>query len=972
MTPEDFSAKWRGSTRTERSASQEHFLDLCELLGVKKPQEVDPHGAFYTFEKSVLKPDGRQGRADVWRKDCFAWEYKGPRKNLTQAYSQLKEYADGLLNPPLLIVSDMAEIRIHTNFTNAVSVTHVIKLADLTSVEARQKLRDCFENPEKLRPAATRETVTRDAAKAFGAIAARLRSHGADPRRVAHFLNRLVFCLFVEDVGLIPDRIFADILEEAAKEPGKFEPMLQGLFRAMKDKGGLWGTHSIPWFNGGLFDDDDVLPLGLLEIKDLVAASLLDWSAIEPSIFGTLFEAGLDPQKREIMASLFDPAAPAKARRGQPVDRGVGIHYTDPATIMKIVEPVVLAPLRREWEAAKAEIAALRAKRDRAKSDGARTRAENEARSAWLKFRARLGRYRVLDPACGSGNFLYLALLHLKNFDEAVLAEGRALGLPPDNQRIGVDTLLGIEINPYAAELARVTIWIGELQWQLRNSMGITRSPILGRLDGIECRDALLNPDGTEAEWPSADAVVGNPPFLGGKRLLAILGESYVRTLRATFQGRLPDFTDLVCYWFEKARLALKAQMAKMVGFVATNSIRSGTNRTVLERIASEFRIFEAWSDEPWVVDGAAVRVSIVCYALSGDLQRLDGLRVERINSDLTATFVDLTRAERLFSNNSVAFIGIQKTGSFDIPGDIARQWLLMPINPNGRPNSDVLKPYINGNDLTHRSRDVWIIDAGDLRTEDEVALYEAPYSYLKKVVFPQRLENKEELARSLWWVFWRLRPELRASARKMDRVMVTPRVAKHRLFVWLDKCMLADSRLVAITRDDDASFGILHSRFHEAWSLHTCSWHGVGNDPTYNAESVFNTFPFPAGLTPNIPAADYAGDPRAQAIAAAAKRLDELRNAWLNPPDLVKIVPEVAPGFPDRVLPKDDKAAAILKKRTLTNLYNERPTWLANAHRDLDAAVAAAYGWPADISEDDALAALLALNRERAAAQGG
>jgi type II restriction/modification system DNA methylase subunit YeeA len=171
------------------------------------------------------------------------------------------------------------------------------------------------------------------------------------------------------------------------------------------------------------------------------------------------------------------------------------------------------------------------------------------------------------------------------------------------------------------------------------------------------------------------------------------------------------------------------------------------------------------------------------------------------------------------------------------------------------------------------------------------------------------------------------------------------------------------------IARDDDTTFGVLHSRYHEAWSLRLGGWHGVGNDPQYTPSMGFETFPFPEGLTPDRPAAEYAGDPRAIAIADAAQRLNELRQAWLNPPDLVERVPEVVPGFPDRIVPVSPKAAAILKKRTLTNLYNDRPAWLDNAHRDLDTAVATAYGWPSHITEEEALARLLDLNHERAAA---
>jgi hypothetical protein len=455
MTPEEFREKWKKAALSESAASQEHFLDLCALLEVKPPAEADPYGQNFTFEKSVLKLDGRPGRADVWKRGCFAWEYKGHKKNLVAAYSQIKEYADALENPPLLIVSDMKEIRVHTNFTNEVVATHVIQLADLNDPKFLQLLRWAFTDPERLRPTVTRESVTADAARAFAVIAQNLRGKGYEPRRVAHFLNKLLFCLFAEDIDLLPGRVFADIVEESTKRAEDFVPMLTDLFRAMRDDKGRFGTIPIPWFNGGLFDDDDVLSLSHFEILDLAKAARLDWSAIEPSIFGTLFERGLDPERRREMASLFDGNVPktvnepklalsSKKAEGP----GVGVHYTDPATIMKIVEPVVLDPLRAEWTAIKAKVA---------KTTGA------DRLELYKDFRARLGRVRVLDPACGSGNFLYLALQHLKDFDLQIAAEAVALGLPQDDQRITPDALRGIEINPYAAELARVTIWIGEI-----------------------------------------------------------------------------------------------------------------------------------------------------------------------------------------------------------------------------------------------------------------------------------------------------------------------------------------------------------------------------------------------------------------------------------------------------------------------------------------------------------------------------
>jgi hypothetical protein len=310
MTPEQFIEKWRNSTLTERSAAQSHFNDLCELLEVPKPADADRRGTKYTFEKSVLKLDGRPGRADVWKKDCFAWEYKGDKKSLVSAYAQLKEYADALENPPLLIVSDMKEIRVHTNFTSAVAHVYIIKLPELRSPENINLLRWAFTDPERLRPTKTREAVTADAARALGALAQKLREK-YEPRRVAHFLNKIVFSLFVEDIGLLPDRIFAEIIEEGLDRPDDFTDMLRELFRAMRNDRGRFGTTPIPWFNGGLFDDDDVLPLGFLEVRDLAAATRLDWAAIEPSIFGTLFEYGLDPDRRKEMARRHDIRSPS-------------------------------------------------------------------------------------------------------------------------------------------------------------------------------------------------------------------------------------------------------------------------------------------------------------------------------------------------------------------------------------------------------------------------------------------------------------------------------------------------------------------------------------------------------------------------------------------------------------------------------------------------------------------------------------
>ena len=437
------------------------------------------------------------------------------------------------------------------------------------------------------------------------------------------------------------------------------------------------------------------------------------------------------------------------------------------------------------------------------------------------------------------------------------------------------------------------------------------------------------------------------------------------------YEGRVPAEADLVCYWFVKAGDHLAAGKTKRAGLVSTNSIRGGTNRRALQAAIDGRPIFEAWSDEPWVIDGAAVRVSMVCFSGpdggSVPERRLDGQLVDEVHADLTGkrggAGIDLTKVQRLHRNMGVAFMGNTKSGPFDVPGEQAREWLGEPANPNGRPNSDVLGPWMNGMDVTRRPSDRWIVDFGSSMVQEEAALYEAPYAHISGTVQPARQKNRVEKLRDTWWRHERPRPEMWRALDGLSRYIATPRVAKHRLFAWLDARICPDSALIVITRDDDTTLGILHSRFHEAWSLRLCTWLGKGNDPRYTPTTTFETYPFPEGLSPDVPATDYADDPRAVAIADAARRLVELRNRWLNPPEWLEWVEEPVPGYPKRPVPRDEEAEKELRKRTLTTLYNARPQWLVDAHAALDAAVAGAYGWDADISEEEALEKLLALN---------
>jgi hypothetical protein len=968
MTPQDFIRKWKPVALTERATAQEHFLDLCRLFDHPTPAEDDPTGERFTFEKGVVKTGGGDGYADVWKKGFFAWEYKKKKRDLEKALEQLTRYAAALENPPLHVACDTHIFRIETRWTNEVPAKYEFELDDLAEPKNFEILRCVFHEPEKLHSGLTRAKLTKEAADKFQSISDSLQHRHPDKEAVAHFVNQLVFCFFADSVGLLPHGVWRKLLETAERKPEKSQRWFEQLFADMKD-GGDFNLEDIPHFNGGLFNGRPPLELDHVQIGLLFAAASMDWSLIDPTIFGTLFERFLDPDKRA----------------------QIGAHYTDPEKIMMIVEPVVARPLRKEWEAAQAEIEAIMAPVLAENGGGGRTAArEREKRFEAARIRAetrrdafidRLCELRILDPACGSGNFLYLALQAVKDIEYRAILECETLGLGMVVPRVGPEILHGIEINPFAAELARTTIWIGDIQWRVRNAITHHPRPILRKLDSIECRDALLTPEGKEAEWPEADCIIGNPPFLGGKLLRRGLGDETVEALFRAYEGRVPAEADLVCYWFYKAWKAICDERAKSAGLVATNSIRGGASRKVVEPIAEAGAIFEAWSDEPWTIDGAAVRVSLVCFgaipsapsAEDSEELRVDGIVTRHVNADLTGG-LDLTASCRLAENIGPCVEGMKKYGPFDVSGAVARSWLVLPLNVNGRPNSDVVKPWLNAMDIVRSNSDTWVVDFSGMSLSD-AQFYEEPFRFAHERVLPGRALDRARRTRERWWVFERERPELRRRTAHVARFLATPVVAKYRLFVWLDARCLIANLAVAIARDDDTTFGILQSRFHEAWSLRLGT--SLEDRPRYTPTTTFETFPFPENLTPNIPAKDYAADPRAKRIAAAAKKLDDLRRVWLNPGDLVDIVPEVtptaAPGeaprrYPDRILPKNVEAAAKLKERTLTNLYNQRPRWLADAHGALDRAVAAAYGWDEEISTDEALKKLLELNLARAA----
>lgn len=944
------------------------------LLGVVDPVSADAKGEWFTFEKGANKTSGGNGWADVWRRGCFGWEYKGRHANLDKAYAQLLQYSVALENPPLLIVSDMNRIVIRTNWTNSVQETHEIALEDLTDGAVRDRLKAAFTDTEHFRPSKSRQELTEETAREFAAIAQRLRDRGHEAHAVAHFVNQLVFCMFAEDVGLLPDHLFTKMLEVTRSNPADFTANATILFGAMAHQGGRVGFTAIEWFNGGLFVDDSALPVDSDDIEQLLRAARRDWSQIDPSILGTLFERGLDPAKRSQL----------------------GAHYTDRDKIMMIVRPVVIDPLEAEWAGALARMTALMENAPRQTKDkllrgvelGKRTRALLEAQAIHGVFIEKLANFRVLDPACGSGNFLYVALKAIKDIEHRANLDAEALGLPRGFPRVGPECVLGIELNPYAAELARVSVWIGEIQWMRRNGFDAAKAPILRPLETIECRDALVYYDEAEEEWreavwPDADVVIGNPPFLGGKSMKRTLGESSTAVVRSVYAGRLTAFSDLVCYWFEKARGMIAAGRVRRAGFVSTKAVAKNVNLPVLQKLAADASIYDAWENEPWVVDGAAVRVSLVCFAAPSEPilgLRLNGKSAPRINPNLTSG-EDTSKVAKLRENASSVFIGVQQSGPLSIARDQAVKWLKLPLNPNGLSNRNVISAYASTDDIVGRPTEEFLIDFPHGLSEASASEFEAPFEYLRKSLYdPHRNGTLVHYPtyrattvdqNSNWWEAHRSRPNLRAALRTVDRYLATGETTEHRVFRFLPSNMIPDKSLYAFPYAGMVGFGILQSTFHEEWCTYFGNRIGAGNQRRYNASFVYQTFPFPEGLTPNVPAADYADDPRARAIAAAAERLNELRENWLNPADLFVRVSAAGPGYPDRFQPKDEDAAKELKKRTLTNLYNAHPQWLAKAHATLDEVVADAYGWGEDwragrLDNNQILARLFALNQKR------
>lgn len=908
MQPVQFVEKWekRSQNAAERDSYQEHWNDLCDVLHHPRPDGTPD----YKFERVVTKVGTKdKGFADVFKKGFLIAEYKRPGSDLGKALQQATLYARDLQNPPLLITSDFKWIEVNTAFTGTSPKTYRLGFDDIAEnriihggdLQAQAILHAALHSPEQLDPRLFRERVTTDATKQVGFVARRL-SQREGREKAAHLMMRVVFALFAEDVGMLERGLVTRVLERSRLHPDRSGDYFSELFGAMQHGGEFWGT-DISHFNGGLFDSSDALQMTSDDAAYLLTAARLDWSEVEPSIFGTLFENSLDDATR--------------SRRGA--------HYTSVVDIERIVDRVVMEPLWAEWDTLRHSLPKLK---------------KHLRLEKLFAFQDRLTAVRVLDPACGSGNFLFVSLKKLLDLEHQVrvaafMNDVGAFDMPP---LVHPRQMLGIEVEPFAHELASITLWMGYFQWK-RAHGGHWEIPILQSLDNIQNRDALLDEAGAEAAWPKAEFIVGNPPFLGDKVMRSQLGDEYTSNLRRVYGDRLPGQSDLVCYWPEKARAAIEQGTTRRAGFVTTNSIRGGKNRTVLDRIKQTGDLFMAWPDLPWEQDGAAVRVSLFGFDDGQESMRtLNDEHVTVINADLTAGMF-AGQAQVLTENTNRAFIGVQKGGPLDIPQEVARAWLDFP-NPTGHSNRDVIKPWVNGMDIVRAPRHMWMIDFAEM-TLEEAEHYVAPMEYVRTNVKPLRDKSNRAAHRERWWRPQEVQPRMRKAIHDLPRFIVTPTVSRHRLWTFLEKGVIPDKQLVVVASEQAVDLGILSSSIHTSWSKSQGTWMGVGNDLRYTPSTCFDTFPFPRPT-----------DEQRAEIEKWAKYIVQLR---------------------EHLLTQDAKA-------TLTSIYNQveelrknpdaaHPVaTLVTAHNKLDQAVAASYGWQWPLSEDELLARLLALNLERSA----
>ncbi|PHR20312.1 MAG: SAM-dependent methyltransferase [Sphingopyxis sp.] len=1038
-----FIADWAITGGSELANTQSFVNGLCALIGVDSPNGSQPDDAHndYVFERRVFQDNGDGttsfGRLDAYKRNCFVLEAKqgtdadreaakrgeadffgkpaaeklkqGTAKRGTpgwaaamlKAKGQAERYAKALPLehgwPPFLLITDVGHCidvyadfsgtgKQYTQFPDAARFR--IKLDDLRHEDVRARLATIWTAPLSLDPSKEAAKVTREIADRLAALSKRLEAREQNPTRVADFLMRCLFTMFAEDVGLIPDGSFTALLKKMQMRPDNLTPALTDLWAKM-DAGGFVGAlgdagETVRKFNGYLFKDQTVIPLDADEIGLLIQSSEKKWNDVEPAIFGTLLERALDGKER------------AK----------LGAHYTPRAYVERLVLPTVIEPLRADWAGVQAAATSL------IEADKA-----NEARAVVEKFHGTLAQTKVLDPACGTGNFLYVALARMKELEGEVVSLLIELGdkqyvAEMSGHTITPENFLGIEINPRAAAIAQLVLWIGYLQWHFRVS-GEGRmppEPVLRDVKTIENRDALITwdkkvlerdeygkpltiwdgitmkrhpvtdklvPDDSgrmelfryvkprQVKWPRADFIVGNPPFIGNKRMRERLGDGYTEAVRKAY-SKTPETVDFVMYWWEVAAAKTAEGTAKRFGFITTNSISQPFNRVVVE--AAKPKIKFAIPDHPWVdgVDGAAVRIAMTCGSMSrepailetvgdeGDMPdgygerwvKLDRISADVLNADLTVG-VDVQGASDLKSNSDIAVQGMNPLGlgfrlSSNDLSDKGIDSAALPAN---------LKPYIIGRDLVQRPEAKWVIDFTGLSEKDAAAANPTLFQHLLTHVKPERDQNRRPTRRDNWWLFGENAPTLRRGMAGLSRLIGTCRTAKHRIFGFVPANYIVDAKVVGIALDDGLDLGVLTSSIHQVWAFRTGGWLGVGNDSNYNHAVCFNQFPFPA----DVP------EPLKDCIRVEAEALDRLRKQVLTAHDDLTLtgIYNVLEAL---------KAGRVLTDKE-RDIHDRGLVTMVRQHHDvIDTAVAEAYGWPADLSNEEILTRLVALNRERAA----
>lgn len=977
---------WRDTTAQERSAFQTWLIRFCEALGAEPP---DPPTDDYQFELPVHVVD-REGREstnfiDCWKAGHFAMEAKASGSDarndtlLRRAFGQVRNYVAHVPGdaPPYLMVVDVPRtLIVWDRWSGQYGDFAAGRRIALASLHERPDdialLYDIFEQPWVRDPRGRAQAVTKEIAAGLGELAARLEDRGLDNERVARFLMRCVFSCFAEDVGLLPDKLFRQTLEQAkaAGNATVLELALTSLWKTM-DTGGMFGAQLLHRFNGHFFKTVEALPLEAGDVDLLIDAAKYDWSKVEPSIFGTLLVRALDPEERHRL----------------------GAEYTPRAYIERLVEPTVVEPIRERWTAVQG--AMLQLEQSGKKKDI--TAAVKQLRDfhEWMRGLS------FLDPACGSGNFLYVTMIAVKRIEQEVLKEIERLsggqgGLVLDE--VHPRQFHGIEVKPWAREIAELTLWIGYHQfWRDTHGGRTPPDPILEDTGTIECRDAVLawdeivrrpegdRPDPTprvrhpvtgelvpdpearlpyyeyvgarQAEWPKADFIVGNPPYIGGKKIRQTLGDGYTDALQSVYSA-LPDAADFVMYWWSRAAHLVAGGEVVRAGLITTNSLRQKHNRPVVRRaLAEDANIIWAIADHEWSgeTDDAAVRVSMTvmgrprAHAIIG-VQQNDGAfaehRVARINPDLTGG-VDLADMleSPLRANDGLCFFGFLING----PGFLIDRAEFERLIAADVRNASVLKPIIGGQDVTRRPADEYVIDFGE-QSLQEARDFPLLYNIVLDRVKPARDANRDRGIRENWWRFHRIRQDLRQAMAGLGRVAVTVETMKHRFFTFLTTTTAPDHSLVCIAVDDGSVLGVLSSVIHVTWALAAGGRLGFGNDPRYNRTVCFDPFPFPL---PHAPL-------RAR-IAALAERLDAHRKAAIARDERVtmtgmyNVVEKLRSGEP--LTPKERAIHEIAACGVLRDLHDE-----------LDALVAEAYGWPWPMEKEEILERLVALHDERVA----